>query len=382
MADHAIQKFLDNLAIQNAKSAETVSYYLKDLDAFSNSQLRLSVADLIKRIKEGVATDDPKEEQPYRILQQYAAWLKKNRIDTEKNNPRTVKLKLSWARTFVESNFIPISRTLYKQLVKSPKVTEPDLSPIDKKTVTTILTSLDNIRLMSYALFVASAGWRASESLAMKIENLENFNIDTLKFTGVPYINSSGKHAKTKVGKRRQLTVECARQIEKLLAHNYRTRENTKRENGKTIHFKISPKPKLTDRIFAPYHEQEGNGARNLEYVYTNTAQAFRDTVDRLGIGYEEDGARRKVTLHTMRRYCYTTCIRKLGEGYAKYHTGRKVHEYDKRTPEQLAEDFAQVEPYLTFLDASGVEEKQEALVKEIAAIKKRLDRVDNLGDI
>jgi len=66
-----------------------------------------------------------------------------------------------------------------------------------------------------------------------------------------------------------------------------------------------------------------------------------------------------------MRRFVYTQCKRVIDEGYAKYHTGRKTHEYDKSTPDEIAEDFARVEPYLTFFDTSALEQRQKSLEKE-----------------
>jgi len=47
-------------------------------------------------------------------------------------------------------------------------------------------------------MYLASAGWRATESLTMTIGNLENFNVNTLKFTVTPLINTNGKYTKTR----------------------------------------------------------------------------------------------------------------------------------------------------------------------------------------
>lgn len=370
MTDAAIAKYLDTLATQNEGSAETVGYYLKDLETFATKQLKTTPSELIRNLKAGTATEDPKEEQPYHILQQYAVWLKKTRLDTGDNNERTVRLKISWARTLFEINFIPISRTVFKQQVKSPKPEDPELSPVDKKVITSVLMALDDIRLQSYAMWCASMGWRATESLSPRILNFEGLSLKTLKFETSPeFVNVRGKSAKTKKGKRRQLTAEMARQIEKLLAFNYRKRTIARKVNGKWTKVTITPAPKPEDRVFTPYHSDTAhtkikNGETTLEHAYTQTSQRFRDTVDRLGIGYEEGGKRRKVTLHTLRRFCYTTCTRAVDEQYAKYHIGRRVHEYDKRTPEQIAEDFAEVEPYLTFFDTSAVEKQQKTMTK------------------
>jgi hypothetical protein len=66
-----------------------------------------------------------------------------------------------------------------------------------------------------------------------------------------------------------------------------------------------------------------------------------------------------------MRRFVYTQCKRVVDEGYAKYHTSRKNHEYDKATPEEIAQDFASLKPYLTFFDTTAVEQRQQSLEKE-----------------
>jgi len=273
------------------------------------------------------------------------------------------------------------------------------LTPIRKRTIAEILGAIPDIRLRTYVLFLASTGWRATESLTMTIANLENFDINTLKFiTGsAPFINASGRYAKTKKGKRRQLTSETARAIEKLLAYNYRPRRIHYRlpEEGKYVNRNVTDlRPRLSDYLFRAYHSEvsahyqkemeNGKGAgsntssssSSLANIYHATSKKFRATTDRLGIKWEGDeedvtsgngrpSKRRQVTLHTLRRFVYTQCKRAVDEGYAKYHIGRKTHEYDKSTDEEIAQDFAAVEPVLTYFDTTAVEEKQKSLERQ-----------------
>lgn len=82
--------------------------------------------------------NNPKEEQPYEVLGGYATWLVAERLETAANNERTVNYKIAWARTLLEVNFVPISKALFKALVKSPRSNEPDTSPIEKKTIVSI----------------------------------------------------------------------------------------------------------------------------------------------------------------------------------------------------------------------------------------------------
>lgn len=388
MTDTCVAKYLAIIRNQNKRSAETIEYYLHDFEVFCASILETAdktnpVCEVIKKLKSGTWNDSPKEEQPYDVLGRYATWLVAERLRTGANNERTVNYKISWARTLLDVNFIPISKAVFKALVKSPKCNEPDTSPIEKKTIVSILMAISDIRIRSYVMYLASMGWRATESLTMTIGNLENFDLKTLKFTDTPFINASGKMAKTKKGKRRQLTSEMARQIEKLLAWNYRNRRiHYKLPDGKYVNRKVVLEPKLTDPIFAPYHSDVSEYAKQAKFskvskedllanLYNSTSKKFGQTTDRLSIKWEGgeegegNGKRRMVTLHTMRRFVYTQCKRIVDEGYAKYHTGRKTHEYDKATPDEIAEDFARVEPFLTFFDTSAVERKQQSLEKE-----------------
>jgi integrase len=264
--------------------------------------------------------------------------------------------------------------------VKSPKV-EAETSPIAKKTIQTIITALDDIRLQSYTMFLASGGWRATERLSLRLSNFETLDIKTCKFTGTPFVSARGKMAKTKKGKRRQLTSEMARQIEKLLAYTYRQRTINRKVDGKWQKIKVKPVPKSDNMMFAPYHsdaeirvKRKGDSMFNL---YMSAAKQFRATTDRLGIEYEDSGKRRKVTLHTFRRFVFTQCDRAVGLEYARYHTGRKTHEYNKRIDEEIAEDFATVEPNLTFLDTTAMEEKQKNIEIELKDIRQRLDKYE-----
>lgn len=399
MVDSAIQRYLDIIATKNKNSASTVSYFLQDFQTFCEKDLGAAdkanpVAEVIVKLKAGRWNASPREEQPYDVMGRYARWLVTNRLETGDNNARSVSNKISWARKLLEINFIPISKTAFRALVMSPRPEDPDISPVKKETIRSIILALPDPRMQTYALFLASAGWRATESLTLTIGNLENFDIKTLKFTGTPFINASGKYAKTKRGKRRQLTAEMGRQIEKLLAFNYRKRRiHYKLPNGKYVNRHVTLTPKLSDPLFAPYHSEVSDYHKlaqtnkidkneALNNLYGATSKKFRHTTDRLGIKWEDDSKRRAVTLHSMRRFVYTQCKRTVNEGYAKYHIGRKTHEYDKSTEEEVAADFSRVEPILTFMDTAAVEAKQQSLEKEIIEIRKRLDKLPRLEDL
>ena len=86
-------------------------------------------------------------------------------------------------------------------------------------------------------------------------------------------INTSGKYTKNKKGKCRQLRNEMARQIEKLLAWNYRPRCIQHKINDKWLNRKDTPMPKITYPLFAPYHSEVVNNTNKRKKV-----RSARDT--------------------------------------------------------------------------------------------------------
>lgn len=353
-----VKKYLDTLAVKNENSAKIVGHYLRDFNQFTKEKLRTSISDLIAGLKKGNAIKGmPKEEQVYEILSQYASFLK-SKIDSGQNSARTVKFKIYWARTLMEFNYIAISKTLFNAHVKTARPEDPDLSPIDRQTICKVISKCEDIRMMTFTMWLASMGWRAKECLSIQNQNFESLSLKTLKFADGPaYVNVSGKNAKTKKGKRRPITTEMKNQLEAWLAHKYRSRVIKRKINGAWVKDNIVPEPRPTDLIFMPYHQNAiplVNGT--LQNAYRLMSHRFARLMDRLDTGHEIESARHKVTFHTFRRYCYTTCTRNVDESYAKFHIGRKIHEYDKRTDEEKLADFQSVEPFLTYLDTASIE--------------------------
>jgi hypothetical protein len=159
VTDRCIAKYLGIIRNQNKGSAETIEYYLKDFEVFCASVETADkvnpVCEVINKLKSGTWNDSPKEEQPYDILGRYAMWLVAEKLETGANNERTVNYKISWARTLLEVNFIPISKALFRALVKSPRSNEPDISPIEKKTIVSILMAISSA--LAYHFFSVSS---------------------------------------------------------------------------------------------------------------------------------------------------------------------------------------------------------------------------------
>jgi hypothetical protein len=86
----------------------------------------------------------------------------------------------------------------------------------------------------------------------------------------------------------------------------------------------------------------------------------FANTLDRIGFGNREDGneRRREITFHSFRRFVKTT-ISDLGyQDFSEWYIGHAGSTYWRKKDSEKAELFRKIEPYLTFLDITGLESK------------------------
>ncbi len=108
------------------------------------------------------------------------------------------------------------------------------------------------------------------------------------------------------------------------------------------------------------------------KYLYDNLVVIFAKTLDRIGMGAREDGneRRRKITLHSFRRFVKST-ISDLGfSDYSEYHIGHSGSTYWRKKDKEKAEIFKKIEPYLTFLDIQQLERKGADMETQIVELQ------------
>ena len=99
----------------------------------------------------------------------------------------------------------------------------------------------------------------------------------------------------------------------------------------------------------------------NIRWLYNQFASSFGKTLDRMGKGDREEVdhcRRRRITLHSMRRWVKST-ISDLGYGdFSEFMIGHGSSTYYRRTIDEKATLFQKIEPYLTFLDYQQLERR------------------------
>ena len=106
--------------------------------------------------------------------------------------------------------------------------------------------------------------------------------------------------------------------------------------------------------------------------MYDNLAAIFAKTLDRIGMGSREDGneIRRKITLHSFRRFVKTT-ISDLGYAdYSEWFIGHSGSTYWRKKDSEKAEIFKKIEPYLTFLNVPQLERQGADLQTKIEELQ------------
>ena len=179
------------------------------------------------------------------------------------------------------------------------------------------------------------------------------------------------------------MTKEVVNQLKIWLDFKYRTRRICYRDSktGKTVtEYRTPTENNPNELVFSQY--QTGNPKPDV--LYENLGILFAKTLDRIGMGSREDGNenRRKITLHSYRRFVKST-ISDLGfSDYSEWFIGHAGSVYWKKNDSEKAELFKKIEPYLTFLDIQQLERKGADMETQIVELREVNQRLRNSEQI
>ena len=359
MEDNSVTDFLSTISTMNK---HTANEYAKRLNSFRKFVLvhydkHITIDNLMAKIKEG-------SENPYSILNSYAVYLLKG------NNVSNLTLK-QWivtAKNFFEYYDVDISPRKFKMKVKLPKVVRKKKQALSKEEdIVDILNTCSDIRLRTYVMLLAATGMRAVEALSMRIKDLD-------LQSNPPKLFVRGEFTKTKSDRTIFLTTELKYQLLSWIDYKYRSRRIcNSNHNGKTFTEYRTPEKNETDLVFSVHQSIKIPNPNNL---YSGFCTSFAKTLDRMGKGMREDGSnkRRRITLHSFRRFVKTT-ISDLGyQDFSEYFIGHSGSTYWAKKESEKAEIFQKIEPYLTFLNVHQLE-------RQGADIQSRVDELEELNE-
>ena len=340
VTQNALSKYIKSISMMSSASAREYRFRLQGFDKFITLEYKITLDDLIKAIKEGLL-------DPYDVLSRYIAYLQTS------NNISALSLKqrVTTAKNFLEYFDVEISPRKFMLKVKLPRVVRKDIQALTKEDITNILNACSHIRLKTYVMLLASTGMRASEALSIRLADCD-------LSTNPPKLLIRGEFTKTKVSRFVFLTQELVQQISLWLEYKHRTRRICLKgkENEKTHVEYRTLRRNDRDLLFAV-----NQASPNVKWLYNQFANSFGKTLDRMGKGNREEvnhSRRRRITLHSMRRFVKST-ISDLGYGdFSEFMIGHSSSTYYRRTVDEKAALFRKIEPYLTFLDYQQLERR------------------------
>jgi integrase len=353
----SLAKFIKSISVRNKNTAK--QYYSRILifEKFLEIEHSINIDKLIRQLKD-------KELDPYDILNDFCLFLQNN----YNLSGITFRDKITTIKTFFEYNDIEISPRKFKVKVRYPKTIFKHKEAIDKEDIIKILNGCSDLRLKTYVMMLAATGCRAVEALSTRLKDLD------LESNPAKLI-IRGEFTKTKVDRYVFLTKELVQQLKIFIDYKYRKRricyiDNSIEKNvkKKTITEYRIPEKNLNDLIFSVYQVDKSRP----ETLYFNLVAAFAKTLDRLGMGSREESndRRRKITLHSYRRYVKST-ISDLGySDYSEWFIGHAGSTYWRKKDSEKAEIFKKIEPYLTFLNVPQLERQGADLQTKIEELQ------------
>jgi len=364
--------FIKNIEQQSKETAETYNKRIRSFASFVMEKYEYNLDVLIDNLQKN------QNVSPYQVLSGYVVYL--NQKGTV--SPLTIKQRVNTARNFMEFCDIEISDRKFRQKVKSPRIIMKDKEALTKQDIVEILNTCADIRLKTYVHLLAATGMRAGEALSIRLCDLDlDADLSTIFIRG--------KYTKTKRDRTVFLTQEVSKQIKSWLEYKYRRRRRVyyDRTTGKAKWEYMTPVKNPENLIFSSWH---GSTSSSIDSLHTHLGYAFGRMLDRIDgrMREREDSnvanGRRRITLHSFRRFVKTT-ISDLGySDYSEFFIGHNGSTYYRKSGKEQADLFKKIEPHLTFLDISALERRgadTQTKIEELEAINQTLRQKDSMKE-
>ncbi|MDQ3967851.1 MAG: site-specific integrase [Thermoproteota archaeon] len=408
-----VAKYIKNIQQANKRTSEEYEYRLSRFEKYilllasheqqqlyqQNQEPKVTITSLDQVVEELKRSNN--KINSYDLLSGFVAYLQE---EEGIENPNTIRYFIITARNFLEYHDIEISPRKFKLRVRLPKPVIRQKEAIGKEEIREILLKCSNIKLKTYVMLLAATGMRATEALALRHRDFE-LDDDNNNNNHQAFVRIRGEFTKTRTDRYVFLTRELVEQCKAWIDFKYRRRRITKivnngdngsgsirddnrsSSNANANHVKVisrwvEPEPSPDDLFFSTPRRRKRPTPRGL-YAFMN--EHFAKTLDRTGFGNREDGneRRREITFHSFRRFVKTT-ISDLGyQDFSEWFIGHAGSTYWRKKDTEKAQLFRKIEPYLTFLDITGLESKgadmetkTERVMVENLSLKQQVDEL------
>jgi integrase len=297
-----------------------------------------------------------------------------NKQGLQKVAPQTITAHLIGIKSYLAYYDIDIIPFKFKRKVKLPKEAREEEEPLNVEDIRKILLACNNRRLKAYILLLASSGLRAIEGLSLRYRDCD-FSVSPTK------VHVRKEYSKTRVARTVYISQEATKYLNEWLSWKYRDKGDerwTKKRNE-------------DDLIFSVYTIMN---QANPAHLYIKMVREFQKILSTAGLDERKEGMRRrKITLHSLRRFTKTVISNQAGKDFSELILGHKKSVYYTLNEPQRTEIYAtKCMKYLTFLDymmlestGKNIEAQLSEKEKEIQLLHQResvnTDAIQNLSD-
>jgi integrase len=307
-----------------------------------------------------------KELDMYTLLDGFVSYLMKEVPNLTSNS---IKLYMAAMRSYLAYYDIDVIPSKFRRKVKMPKLYREDEEPLDASDIRKILLSCSNRRLKAYLLVLASGGMRAVEALAIRLKDID-FTVSPTK------VHIRKEYSKTKTSRDIYISDEATQYLRQWISWKYNNEERPRIKDD-------------DDLAFTVYR------TKTPTTIYVKVITKFVKLLSVVGLDERKDGKqrRRKITLHSFRRFVKTVISDQTNTDYSEWFLGHnKSPYYTKKEPQRREIYATKCMKYLTFLDyttlestGKNIEAKLSEKEKEIQLLRQRdsvnTDAIASLSD-
>ena len=364
----SIDRYVKLVSRSNKSTGREYLSRLKQLEEYCISTHNFTLDDML------ITKSKTAQIDVYELLSGFVSYL----IDKNSYSNMTIKQRIITARNLLEYYDVEVSPRKFRFKVIIPKSIVRHKEALTRESIIEILEKCPNPRLKIFVLWLAATGMRAGETCSIRMMDLD---LEDRKV----YIQ--GEHTKTKIDRWVFLTKELCESLLSWFEYKYRPRKKYYAyDSDRKYYVKLKepvvfiPARNETDLIFGLEFEnhkkqkkQKGpEEQQSIKVLYGHLLAQFDKVLDRLGIGFENAAKRRrKITLHSFRRYVKST-ISDLGySDFSEWYIGHAVSTYYRKSDKEKFQLFKRLEESLTYLDQSSLERKH-------ADVLSRLEMMEN----
>lgn len=281
----------------------------------------------------------------YELLDSFVTYL----TNKKEVAPLSLKVYVSAVKSYLEFNDIDIVPSKFRRRVKVPKYYPDQEEPLTLPDIRHLLEFNSNHRLRTYILLLVSSGMRAMEGASLRLQDVD--------FTTNPTrITIRREYSKTKRSRIIYCSDEATIHIKKLI-------EMHQSKRPEDFIFAIKKHTRIPDSIYSKLLEQ----FQKLQHI------ADKDT-------RKESSKRRKITLHSFRRTCFSIINENTNSEFANYYLGHHHSVYWTHTEKERRNLYrTKCMPFLTVYQETRDNTIEASLREKDRTIKLLTNRITDI---